>query len=633
MPNKDAPIACHMLQFLTQRATRNTFNTFMQKVRIILIVAVVFGGLLFAQGDISKAPSPPSLALQAFTYHDVTLTGGPMADQAKFAREFYLAIPSDNLLNGFRLRAGLPAPGQPMGGWYDPNNFAGGCAFGQYLSALARTYANTGDPRYKEKVEELVHGFNQTIATDGFFFISVKISTNWPCYTYDKNCIGMRDAYNLCGDEEALMVLKTMTDWAYKNMPRRKDEWYTLPENLYNCYALTGDKRYLQIAREYEHTNYFDSFANGTNTFFPSLHAYSHVNALASAAKAYEVTGDIKYFKAVSNAWEYLTGTQMYASGGWGPNERFVTAGEGKLADSLSSDKTHWHFHTKDGVYANNFETPCGSYANVNLDRYLIRFTGGVKYGDNMERELFNGMLATLPMQPDGSTFYYSDYHPGAHKQYFPAKWPCCSGTYPEVTADYPLDIYFHDDDGLYVYLFTPSQVKWQHGAKTITVEQTTQFPLSDTMTFTVHTKRADDFALNVRVPEWAVKPAKISVNDRPMDIASTPGTFLKISRKWHDGDKVSVTFPMSLRFEAVDAQTPNVAALMYGPVMLVAMADREVNFTQDESRPEKWIRLQDPATLTFSTEDGQLFRPFYLVTKESYTTYCSFPSTAVAAK
>jgi hypothetical protein len=82
-----------------------------------------------------------------------------------------------------------------------------------------------------------------------------------------------------------------------------------------------------------------------------------------------------------------------------------------------------------------------------------------------------------------------------------------------------------------------------------------------------------------------------------------------------------------------VDAQTSNLAALMYGPVMLVALADGEVNFREGESNPEKWIRMQDPATLTFSTEDGQLFRPFYLITNERYTTYCNFPLTAVAAQ
>src|SRR5580698_5037423 len=221
--------------------------------RAMIVIAAVLAVALLARGDISRSPSA-RIVLRAFTYHEVTLTGGPMAAQARFSREFYLAIPNDDLLNGFRQRAGLPAPGKPMGGWYDPNNFAGGCAFGQYVSAFARTYANTGDVRYKEKVVELVHGFHETIAPDGFFFISEKISTNWPCYTYDKNCTGMRDAWTLTGDAEALDVLRVMTDWAYKNMPRRKDEWYTLPENLYNCYALTGDKRYLEMAAQYDYS-------------------------------------------------------------------------------------------------------------------------------------------------------------------------------------------------------------------------------------------------------------------------------------------------------------------------------------------------------------------------------------------
>ncbi|HEV2455252.1 MAG TPA: beta-L-arabinofuranosidase domain-containing protein [Verrucomicrobiae bacterium] len=604
----------------------------MKGSRVIALAAAILAVALLARGDIFKSRSS-RIVLQAFGYRDVTLTGGPLASQAQFAREFYLAIPNDNLLNGFRLRAGLAAPGNPMGGWYDPNDFAGGCAFGQYVSALARTYANTGDIRYQEKVAELVHGFHQTIAPDGFFFISQKISTNWPCYTYDKNCIGMRDAWTLAGDAEALDVLRVMTDWAYKNMPRHRDEWYTLPENLYNCYALTGDERYLAMARDYDYSSqYYDYFANGTNAFLPSRHAYSHINSLASAAKIYEVTGNEKYLRAISNAWEYLNDSQMYASGGWGPNERFVTAGHSKLADSLDFKKTRWHFHTRDGDYANNFETPCGTYANVNLDRYLIRFTGNSKYGDNMERVIFNGMLAALPMQSDGRTFYYSDYHPGARKQYFPARWPCCSGTYPENTADYPLDIYFHDDDGLCVNLFTPSEVRWQCGRELVTMDQTTDFPMSDQMTFSLHLKRPARFALNVRLPEWLSGPATSTINARPFKTGKTPGPYLKIYRKWHDGDVVTVTLPMSLRFEPVDSQDPRLAALMYGPVMLVAMADGAVRFQEDQSKPGRWIHLRDPGSLTFQAADGTRFRPFYLVTTERYTTYCDFPATTVGA-
>lgn len=600
------------------------------KIWLFLSLIVGVAGFLPARGDVTNSPAhrPPGV-WQTFNYADVSLTGGPLGAQAQFSRDFFLATPDDNLLNGFRQRAGLPAPGKPMGGWYDPDDFAGGCAFGQYVSALARDYANTGDARFKRKVARLVHGFHETIGPDGFFFISLKISTNWPCYTYDKTCAGMRDACTLAGDKEALAVLKTMTDWAFKNLPRRKDEWYTLPENLYDCYSLTKDERYLQMAREYDYSKeYYDPFANGVNAFTPGRHAYSHVNSLCSAARIYEATGNEEYFKAISNAWEFLTGTQMYASGGWGPNERFVVAGQGKLAASLSLNQTKWHFRTPGGDYANNFETPCGSYANVNLDRYLLRFTGRAKYGDNMERVLINGMLAALQMQPDGRTFYYSDYHPGAHKQYFPSHWPCCSGTYAEMTADYPLDIYFHDDDGIYVNLFTPSRVRWRRGGTNVTVEQTTGFPLSGATTFVIHAEKTARFSLNVRVPEWAAKPATVLLNHHPVDVMATPGTFLKIPRDWRDGDMVGVAFPMSLRFEPIDAQTPRLAALMYGPILLVALADGEVNFSDDEARPEQWIRMKDKASLTFRSRDDRLFRPFYLLNDERYTTYCSFPAT-----
>jgi len=590
--------------------------------------ATILVGILLSSAasaaESSQKPGHATNVLQAFNYADVTLTGGPVADQAQAAREFYLAVPNDDLLNGFRLRAGLPAPGKPMGGWYDPENFAGGCTFGQLISALARDYANTGDARYKEKVSQMVHGFHEAIGPDGFFFASVKISTNWPCYTYDKNCAGMRDAYLLASNEEALAVLKIMTDWAYKNMPRRKDEWYTLPENFYNCYALTGDKRYLEMAHDYDYSKeYYDPFANGVNAFTPDRHAYSHINSLCSAAKTYEATGDDKYFKTISNAWDFLTGTQMYASGGWGPNERFVPAGQGALAASLSFEQTRWHFHKRDTDYANNFETPCGSYANMNLDRYLLRFTGDPKYADNLERVLYNGMLAALPMQPDGRTFYYSDYHPGAQKQYFPSAWPCCSGTYAEVTADYPLDIYFHDDNGLYVCLFTPSQVQWQHRGQTITVAQTADFLQSDTATFTVHVKKTARFSFNVRVPAWATEPATVSVNGHTTSSTNAPGTFLKISRRWHDGDTVAVTFPKSLRFEAVDAQTPELAALMYGPILLVALANGDVDLHGNKATPAAWIQRQDGASLAFRTDEGQVFRPLYQLRDEHYTTYC----------
>lgn len=582
------------------------------------VLAVLFGLTYASHSAVSQETAlhkahKPSGILQPFRYADVTLTGGPMAVQAAGASAFYLALSEDDLLNGFRKRARLPAPGKPMGGWYDPDNFAGAHPFGQYIAALARMYANTHDVRYKQKVARLVHGFHKTLAPDGFFYSSQKVFKEWPNYLYDKNCIGMRDAYTLTGNKEALVVLKKMTDWAVKNLPRRQDEWYTLPENLYNCYALTNDARYLQMAKEYDYSKeYYDPFANGINAFTPERHAYSHVNTLASAAKAYEVTGDEKYFRAIENAWKFLTTTQMYASGGWGPRERFVTSGKGQLAASIDSIDNH-------------FETPCGSYANVNLDRYLLRFTGDARYGDNMERVLFNGMLAALPMQSDGKTFYYSDYRSGTKKAYFDAAWPCCSGTYAQITADYPLDIYFHDAGGLYVNLFTSSRVHWKQGKQSVVVEQTTTYPETDTITLTIHTRKPIRFALHVRVPEWTAMPVTVRISNQLSHVKTDVGTFLEVERIWSEGDTLQVILPMALHYEPIAHESLDRQALLYGPLLLVALSDKPVSMEGEKSIVD--VEKQTDALPTFHTHDGAItFLPFYKVKDERYTTYLSLP-------
>ena len=85
-----------------------------------------------------------------FDYRGVTLDGGRLRLQLDEVRDYYLRIPNDDLLKGFRQRAKLPAPGKDLGGWYSSDTFH---VFGQILSGLARLYAATGDAACKEKVD------------------------------------------------------------------------------------------------------------------------------------------------------------------------------------------------------------------------------------------------------------------------------------------------------------------------------------------------------------------------------------------------------------------------------------------------------------------------------------------------
>ena len=113
-----------------------------------------------------------------------------------------------------------------------------------------------------------------------------------------------------------------------------------------------------------------------------------------------------------------LCARQSFATGGWGPDETFRAPGSGDLGESLK--QTH-----------SSFETPCGAYGHFKITRYLLRVTRDSRYGDSMERVLYNTILGAKPIKEDGTSFYYSDYNNQfAKKGYYRDKWPCCSGTF-----------------------------------------------------------------------------------------------------------------------------------------------------------------------------------------------------------
>ena len=78
-----------------------------------------------------------------------------------------------------------------------------------------------------------------------------------------------------------------------------------------------------------------------------------------------------------------------------------------------------------------------------------MRATRDSRYGDSMERVLYNCILGAKPIEQDGHGFYYSDYNNDGSKVYHPYKWHCCTGTFSQVTADYGISSYFHDGEGI----------------------------------------------------------------------------------------------------------------------------------------------------------------------------------------
>jgi uncharacterized protein len=610
---------------------KHSRRTFLQ-MSAATVAALQTGAVRAGESSANAAPQPPASPLQQFDYKDVSLLEGPLRTQFDQNHAFFAALDEDMLLKPFRQRARQPAPGDDMGGWYDNSadfdphgsfhGFIPGHSFGQYVSALSRFYAATGDTQTRDKVRRLVRGFAPTVTPvfyDGYHL---------PAYTFDKTACGLIDAHQFAGDEMAFDVLGAATDAVLPHLPAKAlarseqyklpypdeaycwDETYTLPENLFLAYKRGAGDRYRPLAvRFLEDDLYFGPLAEGQNVL-PGEHAYSHVNALSSAMQAYLVTGSEKHLRAAKNGFGFLRDTQSFATGGWGPDELFRKPGSGEMGSSLKSS----HF---------SFETPCGAYGHFKITRYLLRVTGDSRYGDSMERVLYNTVLGAKPMKEGGHAFYYSDYNNVfAKKGYYKDKWPCCSGTFPQVTADYGISSYFHDDSALYVNLYVPSRVTWSRSDARIVCTQQAEYPYRPATRLSFSLDKPSPFTLALRIPAWMGNGASIAVNGRRVSEAFQPGSFAHLDRTWQDGDVVEMEFAMSASLEAVDPEHPDVVAPIFGPLALFAVGavpdglrrSTLVEAARTAAENPAWQAQTERATLTL--------KPFPLIEDEIYRLY-----------
>ena len=581
--------------------------------------------------DAVAAPAP----LAEFGYGDVLISSDPHEAQLRNTHSVLMDLSDDSLLKPLRAMSGLPAPGEELGGWYqyvpahewDYHNgdvgFAPACTFGQWVSALARAYAITGDEATREKVLRLNRLYAQTI-TAGFYE-----KNRFPAYTYDKLLLGLIDSHTLAHDPQALAILEQTTNTALPHLPGHAiehdvpwrtdpdkqdpswtwDESYTMPENLFLAYQRGAGQRYYDLGLQYlDDKPWFDPLSRNENVL-NGRHAYSHVNSLCSAMMAYMVAGSEKHLRAARNAFAMLE-AQSFATGGWGPDETLRAPNSNDVFASLTN--TH-----------HSFETPCGSYAHFKLTRYLLRVTRDSHYGDSMERTMVNTILGAKPLQDNGLTFYYADYNFNAQRVYKEARWPCCSGTMPQVAADYRINTYFRGPQAVYVNLYVPSTLRWSEHSTALSLTQEGEYPFEDRVSFTLTAAQPTELTLHFRIPAWA-DGASVFVNGQRQKALAIPGQFAPIRRAWADGDRVDLELPLKLRLESLDPQHPDTVALLRGPLVLMAVKPRQESPLPSLTRQQLLAapRVSEREWQVQSAAGPVTMLPFTWLGDRPYTTY-----------
>ena len=395
-----------------------------------------------------------------------------------------------------------------------------------------------------------------------------------PWYTMHKIFAGLRDAHSHAGTAEALTALVALADWAVNATRGMSDaamqhmldtEHGGMTEVFADVSALTGDQRYLELARRFAHQKVLVPLAEGRDVL-DGMHSNTQIPKFVGYQRVHELSGDPVYGNAAKSFWTTVTSRRSYVTGGNGDGEHFFPVSE--FAKRLDSAKT--------------METCC-THNMLRLTRALFTESPNAAYADFYERALYNGILAS--QDPDsGMMTYFQATRPGYVRLYHTPEdsfW-CCTGSGMENHTKYGDSIYFHAADALYVNLFIPSTVAWRE--RGLTVTQTTRFPDDAQTTLAIAASRPMRTSIRVRKPAWC-DGMTVSVNGRAVNATPAADGYVVIDRTWRDGDVVGVALPMRLRTEFLPGTT-DLVAFVYGPIVLAGRLG-----TQDVTSEAQIIR------------------------------------------
>lgn len=598
------------------------------------------------EGTIQGKKEAVPFRVKTFEISQVKLLEGPFKHAMELNRKTLLNYEPDRLLAKFRSEANLKPKAEHYHGWEDAT--IAGHSLGHYLSAISIMYAATGDARFLERVNYIVdqldsvqlankNGYigafpngkkimEEEVAKGNIRSQGFDLNGIWvPWYTIHKDMAGLRDAYELCGNQKALEIWKRLGDWTGLIIRDLNDDQMQLmmkceqggiSEVLADLYADSGDRRYLYMSLKFHHKEVIDPLADGKD-ILPNRHCNTNIPKLIGQARIYELTSDTMARQAAEFFWDRVVHHHSYVTGGNGNNEYFGKPDT--LSQRLGQGTTE----------------SCNVYNMLKLTGHLIEWNASAGAVDFYERALFNHILSS--MNPvDGHVVYNLSLKMGGYKEFQdPYDFTCCVGTGMENHVKYGENIYYHNNDELLVAQFIASELYWPD--KGLKMVQRTGFPAEQGTSLEFSCKEPVRMNVLIRYPYWAGKGITIKVNGKRIAVHTEPSSFVSIYRTWKEGDQIQVLLPFNLRLEAMPDDSSRVA-VMYGPLVLagdLGPVDDSASKSTDyvpvlmtgSRNPADWLKPVEGKPNTFmmnavgKPRDVEL-KPFYLTYDRRYSIF-----------
>lgn len=498
---------------------------------------------------------------------------------------YLMGLNPDRLLAPYMKEAGLKPKAENYPNW--ENTGLDGHIGGHYLSALSYMYASTGNEEIGKRLDYFLSELKRCQDASGNGYLcgvpdgktiwneikEGKINANpfglndrWvPLYNIHKTYAGLRDAYLVAGKEEAKGMLVALTDWMMDIVSGLTDEQIQdmlrsehggLNEVFADVYAITGDEKYLELAKRFSHRFILDPLVEKKD-MLTGNHANTQIPKVIGFKRIADLDGNQEWSSASEFFWNTVVENRSVSIGGNSVREHF------HKSDDFSSMMT-----SEQGP-----ET-CNTYNMLRLTKLLYGTSGDVNYMDYYERALYNHILSSQnPVQ--GGFVYFTPMRSGHYRVYSQPQncfW-CCVGSGMENHARYGEMIYASRDNELIVNLFISSVLNWEETGMSFIQE--TSFPEKEQTRVIVKSEKPRKMKISFRCPEWLDKEkAEFKVNGEKVEAVFDYG-YYTINRKWKDGDAVEMSLPMPLRAVQLPDKSPYYS-FMYGPVVLAADLGKE---------------------------------------------------------
>lgn len=451
--------------------------------------------------------------------------------------------------------------------------------WGKWILSAIASYDYNHDPEMLTIIQKAVKGLLATQMPSGYignYSDSAQLQ-QWDIWGRKYTLLGLLAYNDLTGDKPSLKASCRLADnlmsqvgpgkfnivktGNYRGMPSS-----SVLEPIVLLYRKTGDRKYLDFAKyivaqwetpdgpkliskalagipvseRFPPPRVWWSYENGQK-------AYEMMSCYDGLLELYRVTGEPSYLKAVEMTVKNIIDSEINIAGSGTAFECFYNG---------AMYQTEPTYHT--------MET-CVTMTWMKLCFDLLRLTENPMYADQIEKSMYNALMASLKI--DGSQI--AKYSPlggvrHAGEEQCGMNINCCNANGPRAFMMLPRFAVMGAEKEIFINVYgqNKSVIPINPNNK-VSIEQVSEYPATDKAEINIKPEISERFTIAFRIPAWS-ENTLISINDSSIT-GITAGTYKKINRTWRKGDKVVMRLDLTGRLVTRNG----CQAILRGPVVL----------------------------------------------------------------